>query len=62
MDTVSEDEIVASAFSLSYSAPHLFGERVGQFEKKLRAALRQASATGQFCEQMREIAVDVWRR
>ena len=57
----SEDEIVASVFSLSYSAPHLYGDRVGRFEKQLRAVLRQTSPTGQFSEQMREIAVDVWR-
>jgi SAM-dependent methyltransferase len=59
--TRSADELVASVFSLSYAAPHLFGERVGQFEDELRGLLAQASPTGEFSEQMQEIAVDLWR-
>lgn len=57
----SADEVVASVFSLSYAAPHLFGDRVGQFEQELRTVLTQVSPTGQFSEEMREIAVDLWR-
>ncbi|MDX6326264.1 MAG: hypothetical protein QOK15_2618 [Nocardioidaceae bacterium] len=57
----SEDEVVASVFSLSYAAPHLFGDRIGAFEEKLRTLLGRASGTGQFSEEMREIAVDIWR-
>jgi SAM-dependent methyltransferase len=57
----SEDEVVASVFSLSSAAPHLFGERMGAFEQELRGLLRQASPSGQFSERMRGIAVDVWR-
>ena len=56
----SEDQVVASVFSLSYAAPHLFGDRIGAFEHELRTLLRQASPTGQFSEDMREIAVDLW--
>jgi len=55
------DEIVASVFSLSYAAPHLWGEGIGQFEHALRALLRDVSPSGDFSEEMREIAVDVWR-
>ena len=47
---------------MSYAAPHLFGDRVGQFEDELRTVLKQASPTGQFSEQVREIAVDLWHR
>ena len=56
------DEVVASVFSMSYAAPHLFGDRVGHFEQQLRSMLDQASPTGQFSEEMREVAVELWRR
>ena len=56
------EEVVASVFSMSYAAPHLFGDRVGQFEDKLRTMLTQASPTGQFSEEMLQIAVDLWHR
>jgi SAM-dependent methyltransferase len=55
------DEIVASTFSLSYAAPHLFGERRDDFEAQLRDLLAEASPSGEFGERMREIDVDVWR-
>lgn len=57
----TEDEVVASVFSLSSAAPHLFGDRVGSFEQELRGLLRLVSPSGQFSERMRGIAVDVWR-
>ena len=57
----SADEVVASVFSLSSAAPHLFGDRIADFEAELRALLAGASPHGRFSEQMREIAVDVWR-
>jgi SAM-dependent methyltransferase len=57
----TEDEVVASVFSLSSAAPHLFGDRVGAFEQELRGLLRQVSPGGRFAERMGEIAVDVWR-
>jgi len=52
---------VAGIFSLSSSTPHLFGERRDAFEADLRQLLRDANPTGIFSEQMREIAVDIWR-
>jgi ubiquinone/menaquinone biosynthesis C-methylase UbiE len=58
----STDEVVASIFSLSYAAPHLFGERAQAFEHDLRALLERTSPDGRFSEEMREIAVDFWRR
>ncbi len=55
------DEVMASVFSLSYAAPHLFGDRRGTFEQEVRGLLNQVSPTGLFSEQMREIAVEIWR-
>jgi len=53
----STDEIVASMFSLSSSAPHLFGDRISDFETDLRALL----GPGPFAERCREIALVIWR-
>jgi SAM-dependent methyltransferase len=58
--TRSEDEVVASVFSLSSAAPHLFGGRHAEFEDRLRALLRSVSPTGRFSEQAREIELVVW--
>ncbi|MBA3309311.1 MAG: methyltransferase domain-containing protein [Nocardioidaceae bacterium] len=55
------DDIVASVFSLSGSAPHLFGDRRQVFEAELRELLRVVSPDGRFSEQMRESAIDIWR-
>lgn len=55
------DEVVASVFSLSSAAPHLFGDRRPDFEAQLRDLLREVSPEGLFSEQMREIAIDLWR-
>ena len=58
----SEDDVVASVFSLSSAAPHLFGDRLAEFEAELRDLLRATSPDGRFAERQREIALDVWRR
>lgn len=55
------DEVVAAVYSLSSSAPHLFGDRLQSFDAELRQLLDDASSDGRFSEQMREIAVDIWR-
>jgi SAM-dependent methyltransferase len=57
----SEDEIVASIFSLSSAAPHLFGERLGEFDEDLRTLLREASPSGRFAERPRPIELVIWR-
>ena len=57
----TSDQIVAGIFSLSSSTPRLFGKRRDAFEADLRQLLRDANPTGIFSEQMREIAVDIWR-
>ncbi len=54
------DQVVAALLSLSGSAPHLFGPRLGAFEADLRALLHEVSPDGVFSQQMREIALDLW--
>ena len=58
----SEGEIVASIFSVSGSAPHLFGARLAEFEHDVRATLRQVSPEGRFCELPRAGRLVVWTR
>lgn len=57
-----EDDVVASVYSRSSSAPHLFGERRAEFERELRALLRRASPHARFSERTREIELVIWRR
>jgi SAM-dependent methyltransferase len=57
----SAEEVVASVYSLSSAAPHLFGERLDEFDRRLRALLRAASPGGRFCERTREILLCIWR-
>jgi SAM-dependent methyltransferase len=57
----SADDVVASVFSLSSAAPHLFGDRIHDFEAALRELLAKVSPDGRFSEQMRETVADVWR-
>ena len=59
--TRSVDQIVASVFSLSSAAPHLFGDQVDAFERDLRDLLHAAGPAGTFAERMRPISLDVWR-
>ena len=55
------DEIVSAVFSLSSSAPHLFGGRLPAFQADLRDLLLRTSPGGRFSERTRKIAVVVWR-
>ena len=59
--TRTADEIVASTFSLSSSAPHLFGTDLDRFEADLRALLEDTAPDGLFSERTRDIALDIWR-
>jgi SAM-dependent methyltransferase len=59
--TRTEDEVVASVFSLSSAAPHLFGDRLAEFEGELRRMLRAVSPSGVFAERMAGAAIEVWR-
>jgi SAM-dependent methyltransferase len=56
------DDLVANEFSSSGSAPHLFGDRVGQFEADLRALLAEASPSGLFAVRMGDPEVRIWRK
>jgi SAM-dependent methyltransferase len=58
----SEDEIVASIFSVTSSAPHLFGPRLGEFERNLRQILRRVSPGGRFCEVSESVQLIIWTR
>lgn len=60
--TRTADDVVASVYSLSSAAPHLFGDRRAAFEAELRRLLLEASPDGVFSEQTREIALDIWQR
>ena len=53
----SDDDIVASVFSQSFSAPHLFGARVREFEAEVRALLRER---GPFYERPRSITLTLF--
>ncbi|MEV4052370.1 methyltransferase domain-containing protein [Amycolatopsis sp. NPDC049688] len=55
--TRTVDDVVAGVFSLSSSAPHLFGARRAEFEAELRRRLAPAET---FTMTLPEIAVDLW--
>ncbi|MFD8808557.1 class I SAM-dependent methyltransferase [Streptomyces sp. NPDC059597] len=59
--TRGEDDVVAWVFSLSSSAPRLFGRRVAAFEAELRGVLRGRSPQGWFSEWGPDTDVMVWR-
>ncbi len=42
------DGVIANYFSMSFAAPHLFGDRLAEFEAELRAELATRSASGLF--------------
>ncbi|MFJ9025332.1 class I SAM-dependent methyltransferase [Streptomyces sp. NPDC102259] len=56
------DDVVAGVFSMSFSAPHLFGTRRDDFEADLRRLLRDASASERFSERRPSTEVFVWRK
>ncbi|MGC4811224.1 class I SAM-dependent methyltransferase [Micromonospora sp. DT228] len=55
------DEVTSAVFSLSSSAPHLFGDRLPDFEADLRQLLTTAARDGRFAERRRDIEVAIWR-
>lgn len=57
----TEDDVVAGTFSLSNSAPHLFGDRRAEFETDLRRLLREESPSGLFSERQPSTEFRVWR-
>jgi SAM-dependent methyltransferase len=57
----SADDLVAETFSLSSTAPHLFGDRLPQFEADLRRVLAEASPEGAFSVRLPENELKIWR-
>ncbi|MGH8995910.1 MAG: class I SAM-dependent methyltransferase [Acidimicrobiales bacterium] len=55
------EEIAASVYSLSGSAPHLFADRLSDFDADLRRLLAAASPEGRFSEQIGPIGLHIWR-
>jgi len=55
------DDVVASVFSASSTAPHLFGDRQEDFEKDLRKILAQASPSGRFSVRLPDNILRIWR-
>ncbi len=56
------DDVVAWVFSRSDSAPHLFGEHLGDFEAELRQVLHQAAPDGRFSDPPSNTEVFVWSK
>jgi SAM-dependent methyltransferase len=56
------DDVVAWVYSLSGSAPHLFGDRLEEFETDLRRLLHDVAPSGLFAEQLPDTEVFIWRR
>ncbi|MEU4983057.1 class I SAM-dependent methyltransferase [Streptomyces sp. NPDC021969] len=56
------DDVVAGVFSMSFSAPHLFGARLAEFEADLRRLLREVSPSGRFSVRLPGTEVFVWPR
>ncbi|MFI6283894.1 class I SAM-dependent methyltransferase [Streptomyces sp. NPDC051018] len=57
----SSDAVVSWVFSLSSSAPHLFGPRRDDFESDLRRLLGNSSASGLFSERLPSTEIFIWR-
>ena len=55
------DDIVARVFSTSSTAPHLFGDRQGDYERDLREILTQASPAGRFSLRLPDNLLRIWR-
>lgn len=59
--TRSVDDLVAHSFSNSSTAPHLFGERLAEFEADLRRVLAEASPEGTFAIRLPDNELKIWR-
>lgn len=55
------DDLVARAFSHSSTAPHLFGDRLADFETDMRQVLSQASPAGRFSVRLPDNILRIWR-
>lgn len=55
------DDIVATVFSTSSTAPHLFGNRQEDYARDLREILTQASPSGRFSLRLPDNILRIWR-
>lgn len=55
------DDVLASYYSTSSCAPHLFGDRLAAFDADVRAVLAAASASGLFAERTEDTKIIAWR-
>ena len=55
------DDHVAMVFSLSSTAPHLFGDRQADFERDVREVLARASPSGRFSVRLPDNVLRIWR-
>jgi SAM-dependent methyltransferase len=55
------DDVLAHYYSRSSSAPHLFGDRLAQFDAEARAILAAAAADGRFAERVPDTELRIWR-
>ncbi|WP_371573897.1 class I SAM-dependent methyltransferase [Streptomyces sp. NBC_01314] len=60
--TRTTDDIVAWTFSRSDSAPHLFGDRLADFERDLRALLEETAPDHRFAERLPATEIRTWRK
>ncbi|WP_327726397.1 class I SAM-dependent methyltransferase [Streptomyces sp. NBC_00487] len=60
--TRTSDDIVAWAFSRSDAAPHLFGDRLPDFERELRALLEETAPDNRFAERLPATEIRTWRK
>ncbi|MFF4501668.1 class I SAM-dependent methyltransferase [Streptomyces sp. NPDC001401] len=58
----SADDIVAWVYSLSSSAPHLFGDELPNFDRDLRALLEKTSSDNLFAECLPATGMMIWRK
>lgn len=57
----SVDDLVAQTFSLSSTAPYLFGDRLAGFEADLRHVLAAASPAEEFSVRLPDNELKIWR-
>ena len=61
MLTRTADQVIAALYSVSSSAPHLFGDRLAAFETDVRQLLTDASPAGLFSVQTGDTGLSIWR-
>jgi SAM-dependent methyltransferase len=55
------DDVVAKVFSMSSTAPHLFGDRREDYERDVREVLTRASGSGRFSVRLPDNILRIWR-